>query len=337
MRLGIDTREAENPHPTGKGLWIQNVLEELQSHHCEIIPFGDGSGLHWHCTTAKKLRNKALCDLYLSPTSYIVPWLLGGSFPHAIVVHDLIAFDHEPHNAKATLIERLTLRKALKTAKHVFTVSDATKQELLKKFPDTDEKKVTTVYAGPTVHERVNEGTSKRTNVILSVGTLCPRKNQLQLIHAFNALPDEVKTSHILLLAGGRGWDDGEIVQLAHNSQNVEWRGYVDADELTGLYRTAKILALPSLKEGFGLPVLDAMTAGTPVLTSNRSSMAEVAGDAAVLVHPESVEEISEGLKIILTDAELRKRCIERGKAQAQRFTWKNTVTNMLDALAMHA
>ena len=336
MRLGIDTREAENLCPTGKGLWIQHILEELRQRDPEIIPFGGSGGLRWHLQAAKRLKRKKPCDLYLAPTSYIVPWLLGKSFPHAIVVHDLIAFDSEPHDRKAKLIERLTLPKALKTAKHIFTVSEATKKELLKKFPAINPSKIVTVYAGPTVEKHTTDNRQPTTsNIILAIGTLCPRKNQLRLIRAFNALPDELRKSHTLVLAGGRGWDDAEIVQLAGKSENVEWRGYVDSTELLSLYREAKLLALPSLKEGFGLPVLDAMVLGVPVLTSNKSSLPEVAGDAAVLVDPESVEEISEGLKKLLTDEGLRQQCIERGSDQAQIFTWGNTVTRMLNAFSI--
>lgn len=334
MRLGIDTRQAGNPHPTGKGLWIQHVIQELRSREPEIIPFGGSGGLRWHLQTAKKLQDQKPCDLYLSPTSYIVPWLLKGSFPNAIVIHDLIAFDHEPHDRKAKLIERLTLPKAIQTTTNIFTISEATKNELLKRFPAINPSSIVTIYAGATVApQEVSEG--EKPNTILCVGTLCPRKNQLRLIQAFNALPEDIRKTHTLILAGGRGWHDSTIVKLAQESENVQWRGYVETKELTALYQSAKMLALPSLKEGFGLPILDAMTIGTPVLTSNRSSLPEVAGDAAVLVNPESVEEISDGLRRLLTDEGLRNHCIQRGSDQAQIFTWQNTVTRMLNAFSI--
>jgi glycosyltransferase involved in cell wall biosynthesis len=335
MRIGFDLREAHHTHPTGKSLWTKNVLRELISRNVDLELFEGKGGLLWHIHTAKRVRKQALCDLYLSPTSFIVPALLGNSFPHAIVVHDLIAFDREPHDTKATIIERWTLPKALRTAKYIFTVSNATKKELLHQFPHTDPKKVTIAYEGPTTHaamEQWNNGTMQK-NSILCVGTLCPRKNQLRLIQAFNKLPEDVRLTHTLTLVGGRGWHDEGIVKLAKHSKNVEWRGYVGDDELTELYATAKILALPSLKEGFGLPVLDAMMMGLPVLTSNRSSLPEVAGDSAILVDPESVESISEGLNKLLTNENIRADLSRRGKEQAQVFTWANTATAILNAI----
>ena len=168
---------------------------------------------------------------------------------------------------------------------------------------------------------------------MLCIGTLCPRKNQLRLIRAWNRLPQHLRISSKLIFAGGRGWRDAEIVVLAEHSPGVEWRGYVEESELRDLLTNATFLALPSLKEGFGLPVLDAMTLGVPVLTSNRSSMKEITGNAALLVDPEDINAIAKGLEQLLTDENLRKDLSEKGKKQAEKFSWEKTVDVLLKTL----
>src|SRR3989344_8109209 len=347
MRIAMDTREAKNQFPTGKGLFAMHILKELMRRGISVEEYGGGSGLLWHFRKAGTIR-KSKPDLYLSPTSFIVPWLLGTKINTAIVIHDLIACGHEPlnhlrtarvqgtaHDAKAMMIERLLLPRVLNTARFIFCVSKATKTDLLKKFPKTDASKITVIYEGPTVSsEPQNLRTPKPAHpYILSLGTLCPRKNQLRLIQAFNALPRSLKDRTRLILAGGRGWQDGEIVELAKNSPNVEWRGYVPAQELNELFARAAVLAFPSFKEGFGLPVLDAMALGVPVLTSNVSSMSEVAGDAALLVDPRSVEDIAKGLQRLLLDEDLRSALIAKGRERAKLFSWERTVDLMMEVL----
>jgi glycosyltransferase involved in cell wall biosynthesis len=343
MKIAMDIREAASLSPTGKGMWSRRVVEELKKRDIEIVQYGEScsKGISWHLKTARLVK-KEKPDVYLSPTSFIVPWLIGKKIPTAIVIHDLIAFQNEPHDRKAKFIERILLPKVLKKAKWIFTVSDETKRILIEMFPEVDQKKIITVFEGPTVEEERNE---RRTSLrqgygrqgggeeeyVLSIGTLCPRKNQIRLIKAFNKLPDEIKKQTKLILAGGRGWNDDEIVKLAEESENVEWKGYVPDEELRTLLEGTTLLAYPSLMEGFGLPVLDAMTLGVPVLTSNKSSLPEVAGDAAVLVDPEDISEIANGLIRLLTDNNLRQLLIEKGYKQAEKFSWDRTVDLMIE------
>jgi len=370
MKLGIDAREAFKAETTGKGQWTACVIAELLKRNFPLTLFveegqecGDSptpllrfpKGIRWHFAVAKYMRKTKDIDLYLSPTSFIVPRIIGKKLPCAVVIHDLIAFHDEPHDRKAKYIERITLPKVLRTASHLFTVSEATKRELLERFPRTDREKITVVYEGPTVtkHEasfdtaqdrlRTKFETQKGTGsdfgfrisdfapYILSISTLCPRKNQLRLIQAFNLLPENVRQKTKLILVGKRGWDDDEIVHLAKISPNVEWKGYVSDTEREKLLREAMVFAYPSLTEGFGLPVLDALVLGIPTLTSNRSSMPEVAGDGALLIDPKDVEEIAKGLERLLTDDALRKELQEKGRKQAENFSWGRTVDCLLE------
>tara|TARA_Y100000310_G_C20339158_1_gene648961 strand:- start:132 stop:692 length:561 start_codon:yes stop_codon:yes gene_type:complete len=160
---------------------------------------------------------------------------------------------------------------------------------------------------------------------ILCAATLSPRKNQLRLIQAYKSLSSDLRSQYRLQLIGGRGWHDQEIVDLAKATEGVEWHDYVPSDQYNALLSTAHILALPSLYEGFGMQILDALQRGIPVLTSNRGSLKEVTEECAVLVDPESVESISEGLERILTSKALQQDLRTSGPQQAEQFSWKRT------------
>jgi len=281
-------------------------------------------GLWWHLDIAKQLRRMPEINLYLSPTSYVVPFLLGRSRPYAVVVHDLIAFRDEPHDRKARFIERVTLRRAVMCASHVFVISSATKHDLLKRFPRLSSSHLTVVFAGPMrVHPERHQGDRK---TILCVGTLCPRKNQERLIGAYALLPPQLKAKYDLVLAGVRGWNDDVIVRLAEHTDGVSWAKYVTDEQYEDLLTHCAIFALPSLYEGFGMQILDALQRGMPVLTSGEGSLEEVAGDAALLVDPWNIESIAKGLERLLTDAGLREALRVRGPEQAKVFTWKRSV-----------
>jgi len=168
---------------------------------------------------------------------------------------------------------------------------------------------------------------------ILCVATLCPRKNQLRLIEAFKLLPEKLRSTSRLILAGGRGWFDQPIVDAAASTENVQWLDYVSDEEYERLLSTCTVFAYPSLKEGFGIPALDALQRGVPVLTSDRSSLPEVAGSAALYVDPESVESIAQCLEILLTNDMMRGMLAEAGPVQATKFSWKRTVDLFLEVL----
>jgi glycosyltransferase involved in cell wall biosynthesis len=160
---------------------------------------------------------------------------------------------------------------------------------------------------------------------VLFVGTLEPRKNLKHLIEAFSRVHDG-RTQ--LVLVGGKGWLYDDLfarVEELNLSEAVLFPGYVRSEELPLWYNAATVLAYPSLYEGFGMPVTEAQACGTPVLTSNTSSLPEAGGKAALLVNPRDVEEIAAGLSRILGDQALRKDLRERGLAHARRFSWSRT------------
>jgi len=165
---------------------------------------------------------------------------------------------------------------------------------------------------------------------VLSVGTLQPRKNYVRLMRAFtNLKPEEAELQ--LLIAGGRGWLYQDILAEAEEyGDRVRTLGFVDEADLPALYRNAALFAFPSLYEGFGFPVLEAMACGVPVVCSNASSLPEVAGDAALLVDPLDADGLSGAMQQALEDAHLRRELVARGLAQAARFTWEQAARQLL-------
>jgi glycosyltransferase involved in cell wall biosynthesis len=163
---------------------------------------------------------------------------------------------------------------------------------------------------------------------VLSVGTLQPRKNYLRLIRAFANLKPETQ----LVIAGGRGWLYEDIFSEAErHGDRVRILGFVDEGDLPALYRNAALFAFPSLYEGFGLPVLEAMACGVPVVCSNASSLPEVAGQAGLLVDPLDTDGLAEAMRRVLEDSRLRREMIARGVAQAARFMWERAARQLLD------
>ncbi len=339
--LTIDVREACKLQKTGKGQWTYGFVSELLQRNLPLTLLTDtelppqwaraqsstvripGHGLRWHWNVLRWLR-KHPGVTYVSPVSYIVPAFCPASVRCIPIVHDLIAFMDEPHDRKAKFIERLTLPRAIRKAHHVCTISDSTKRDILQRYRHLKKERVTPVFAGPMhVHPQRYSSDHK---TILSIATLCPRKNQLRLIKAFASLPDDLRAAHKLILGGGRGWDDQEIVKAARHTAGVEWLGYIDSTAYECLLHSCHIFALPSLYEGFGMQILDALQRGIPVLTSDRGSLKELADGAALIVDPENISSIADGLEKLLRDEDLRKNLSQKALQRSAIYSWRRTV-----------
>lgn len=233
-----------------------------------------------------------------------------------------------------------------RSAAHLLVDSEATKRDLITAHGVSSER-VTVVYPGrdeslervedPVVIERVKTRYGISGEYILYVGTLHPRKNLQRLVEACCRLKSDggLGASHWkLVLAGQKGWLYEPLLRRVAELQltsEVIFTGYVSQDDLPSLLSGASCLAFPSLYEGFGLPVLEAMACGTPVICSNTSSLPEVAGDAALLIDPEDTEGWAEGLRRLLTDAELQHSLVQRGYQQVQMFSWDRAAQQVLD------
>jgi len=254
--------------------------------------------------------------------------------PAVLTIHDLSflrfpALFRPANRLYLTLFTRLSVRRA----RRLIAVSAHTAAETVRLLGVPSER-IDVVYHGvdpafrPLPGARVAAFRQRRglpERFVLFVGTLEPRKNLVRLVEAFSRVRDGRVG---LVLAGGKGWLYDELfarVESLGLSQEVIFPGYVTGDELPLWYNAATVLAYPSVYEGFGLPVLEAQACGTPVLTSNASSLPEAAGSAALMVDPYDVEALAGGLNRLLTDARLRYELRSAGLAHAEAFTWPKT------------
>jgi alpha-1,3-rhamnosyl/mannosyltransferase len=258
-------------------------------------------------------------------------------------VHDLTNFSHPEHHIRLNRwLHGKRLRWIERNADRIIASSESTRADLLR-YTGISADRVECVHLAHAHGERADAGTIASSlarlglagkRYILSVGTLEPRKNHQRLIDAFAGMPTRSEETH-LVLAGGPGWKMSEIHQALADSpvrDRIHTPGRVSATDLQALYSGATVFAFPSLYEGFGIPLLEAMAAGTPILTSNISSMPEVAGDAALMVDPTSVTAIRAGLERLLTDAQLRADLSERGRVREREFNWARTAQMTLES-----
>lgn len=245
------------------------------------------------------------------------------SIKKATIVHDL-AYLRYPHlvdtNVKRTQTDRLDRVK--KESLLIFADSHTTKKDLIDLL-DIDKKRIIVNYPGVDVIKSKEQITKK--NFILAVGKLEPRKNLERLIKAFSRLNDK---SIELVIVGQTGW--GESLPPTNN---VKFLGYVDDDKLSKLYNTCLLFIYPSIWEGFGYPVVEAMKLGAPVATSNTSSLKEIADSAALFFDPFDVEDIRSKMQKLIDDESLRNTLIKKGRQRSALFTWKKYINKLTQTL----
>ena len=265
-----------------------------------------------------------------------------------VTVHDLgYLYYPEAHRLLDRLYLDLSTRYNARAATHLIADSSATKRDLSERY-GVEPAKITVVYPGydvtvfqPVRDEKAIEVVKAQYGIagdyILFVGTLQPRKNLTRLVKTFSLSNIQYPISNIqLVIAGKKGWLYEEIFQQVEKlglEGRVVFTGYVPEGDLPALLSGARLFVFPSLYEGFGLPVLEAMACGTPVVCSNTSSLPEVAEDAAVLVDPLDVEGLAAAIGRVLGDEELRAKLIERGFEQAREFSWDRCARETLDVL----
>jgi glycosyltransferase involved in cell wall biosynthesis len=235
--------------------------------------------------------------------------------------HDLFVMTGEYSTPEFRARFTAQARDAAERADAIIAVSQFTKNQMVSLL-GVDSAKVTVIHHGA---RRLDFPAASRQNVILSVGAIQKRKNIARLVAAFESLEPPWR----LVLAGSPGYGAGEIFEVIKRSparNRITLAGYVSPADLAGLYASAMVFAFPSLDEGFGMPLLEAMAAGVPILTSNRSALPEVAGDSALLVDPERTEAIAEALRRLTRDEELRGELARKGSHRTRLFSWENAV-----------
>ena len=342
MRIGVDARAAAEV-PAGRGRYVRELIaaiersdapEDLRLYARQTTDLGEDWEIIgardpiWHWQAARAASKE--CDAFLSTNSYLTAWFTG--IPTAVVVYDLVAFiDGAQAQARATRIERATIKRAVRRADAFICISEATREDLVEYFPETEARAHVTPLAADPSFAAKRRAKALEKPYVLAVGTLEPRKNLVRLVQAWAALPRTIRDSHLLALVGPTGWDVEETLTAAKaRPDDVKLLGYVDDEELAELYAGCACFAYPSLYEGFGLPVLEAMSAGAPVITSNVSSLPEVAGEAALMVDPLDVGAIADALAEMLTNAETAKRLSAAGRKRAATFSWDRTARETL-------
>ncbi len=353
MTIGIDARAAVEV-PAGRGRVVRELLRELaaredsHSYRCYARTAWDEPaderfqwrllGVRdplWNFRAARAASRE--CDVFLSSNSYLTTWFL--TIPGVPIVYDLVAFELSMRpNRRSAAIERLTLGTAVRRSAGFVAISQTTADALARRFPATVRR--TTVAAlgvSPALTASLDpaelEGLPQQ-GFVLAVGTLEPRKNLPRLVAAYAALDPALQAGHPLVVVGAPGWQTGETLDALRSlGDRVTMLGYVSDAALAELYRRCAVFCYPSLGEGFGLPVLEAMAAGAAVVTSDLSSLPEVGGEAVEYVDPHEVASIAAGIDRLLRSPSRRAELGEAARARARSFSWARFAERTLAAL----
>lgn len=277
-------------------------------------------------------------DVFWGP-AHRIPRFLPNKMARVVTIHDLVwkyAGDTMPLLRRK--LEQIQIPSAISLADWVVTDASVTAIALQEEYPES-RNKTSVIYLGVTYQDGLvsKEGLGAlgiTQDYFLFVGTLEPRKNLLRLLTAYSQLPVSAKSRALFVIVGGKGWcgvDIEKIVSDLDLKRYVRIIGYADDSLLAALYEYALFLAMPSLYEGFGLPLAEAMAHGSPVLTANNSSMPEVAGDAGLLVDALSIDSIQNGLTELILNDGARARLAFHAKKTAQRFDWDMSAAKLVD------
>jgi glycosyltransferase involved in cell wall biosynthesis len=260
-------------------------------------------------------------------------------------IYDLSFVKHagyvEPRNQRF-LAEQVS--KSIKRASKVLTISENSKKEIVEHY-DVSPEDVFICYPAVDTYKFYRRSDKEIQYIkakygifgdyILFVGNIEPRKNLKGLLLAYKGLPKEIREKYGLLLVGAKGWLDDEISELIielriDGNRIIQPAQYVEDKDLPAIYSGASLFTYVSLYEGFGIPPLEAMACGTPVLSSDNSSLPEAVGDAAVMIDAKNTDEIARGIKEILTNQELSSKLVERGYEQIEKFSYKESAKILL-------
>jgi glycosyltransferase involved in cell wall biosynthesis len=314
------------------------TLRDLAANFVPVVEDSRGYSLQEHFTIPGKLQ-KLGAQLLHSP-HYVLPLLCRKR--SVVTIHDCIhlLFPQYLPNRAAYQYARWMMGSAIKRSDLVLTVSEASRRDILRFYPRADPDRLQVIpnaiddaildAPGEEEMERVQERYQVRGRFVLYAGNIKPHKNLERLVGAFGLLKQRPGHEDVkLLIIGDEVNRYGSLrrsVEAAGVRQDVRFFGFVPTKTLSALYRLASVFAFPSLYEGFGLPPLEAMACGTPVVTSRISSLPEVVGDAALLVDPYSTEDIAHGLERVLGDEGLRGELSTRGRARVKQFSWERSV-----------
>ncbi|MBF0552519.1 MAG: glycosyltransferase family 4 protein [Deltaproteobacteria bacterium] len=343
MRIAITTEITDDPEPTGCQYYASHLVNELlRRNDLDITLIGsdrfrrelfpDQARVYIHkpfriMNTAflSALINPPRCldefDIVHCPAS-IAPFFFKPKARVIMSVHDLIPNLFPEYNtARRNIYFKYLLQPRLRNVDKLISISDNTKNDLIRVFNIPSER-IQTIYAG--VDEQFQPDDRPKEEFILAVSTLEPRKNLKGIINSYIRLKKQSHISAKLFLVGRCGWYYHDILKVPDEYRDdIKFLGYVPRDRLVELYQTALFFVFPSFYEGFGLPVLEAMACGCPVITSNQSSLPEVGGQACHYIDPYQPEQMDQAMHLLLEDEAYRADLAARGLIQAQKFSWK--------------
>jgi glycosyltransferase involved in cell wall biosynthesis len=351
MRIGVDARPLSY-QLTGIGFYLRSLLDTIQKIDKNnyyfllsntTIDFNlknskwtkvEGPvnkkilSTPWMQLRGPLIARKLDLDLFWSPRHHL-PVAIANRIKTVLTIHDIV---HHYYPSTMTLqnfvVERLLMRWSLMRSHRVITDSKSTESDLQRVYGISREK-ITTIHPG--IPNLTEETTNLRTQEIdfpskyfLFVGTLEPRKNFNRILKSFSLLNPEQYDVH-LLVVGKQGWKTHQLADVIRRNpltSNIHLMGYVSRKTLKTCYEKAVCLLFPSLYEGFGFPILEAMSCGTPVITSNVSSMPEIAGNAAIKVNPFDPIAITRAMKDVLENSKLRNHLRTRSLERVKQFSW---------------
>ena len=360
MRFSVDAH-AIGQHLTGNETYIRNLLTCFANldHESEFVAYvsrpsayacvpsrfqtrlvSENPFVRLGVDLTRKLRQDRPDLVHVQ---YTAP--LGCPVPVVVSVHDVSYLEHPEYFTRFRALQsQHTMKRTVQAAARVFTPSEFSKQSILRAYALPEDKVMVMPNAVSSSFRPVPRATSQRWvkahrdysfPFILTVGDLQPRKNHLRLIQAFEEiLRTYPNLPHHLVMVGKETWYSDTVRTAAQKSpagRRIHFTGFVEDDELLRLYGACDLFVYPSLYEGFGLPILEAMACGRAVACSNSSAMPEVADSAALLFDPNSIPEMVRAMRDLLLDAELRTRMERLGLHRATLFSWEKTARKTLD------
>ncbi|MEO0132219.1 MAG: glycosyltransferase family 1 protein [candidate division WOR-3 bacterium] len=363
MRIGIDVSILREP-PRGVGTYLLNLLSRFSSlapndefilytpsklftniiYKNYIIKLGKPplnllGGTFWLRTNISLRRNNDNLSVFFSPAHVLPP--LHKAIKTVLTVHDLVALLYPETMANYNrLVHRLYFKQSVARADKIIVVSEWTKHLLCEYFSVSADK-ISVIYEGFDECFKIYPMSEvkaylKQLNLtepyILSVGTIEPRKNYLCLIQAFK----KFSSNFLLVIVGRVGWKAHSVFELIEKlrlKSRIRILGYVSPKQLPYLYNGAEIFVFPSLYEGFGLPLLEAMACGASVIASNSSSLPEIGGDACIYFNPSDPFDLTEKIDLLISNSSLKENLKQKSLKRAQNFSWEQCALKTLSVL----
>jgi glycosyltransferase involved in cell wall biosynthesis len=309
---------------------------------CREIVIQGRNRLWWDFVLFPRQLRKNRIEAAIFPKN-VIPFFTGAA--NFVVIHDLAYFDRKlgEYPLLDTIYMRSLIPQSMRRAKGVFAVSEHTKKDIIH-YTGCGEEKITVTYeAADEIYQPIADNDFLRNvsrkyelpkQFILYVGSLSPRKNTPTLLRSFARVKDRI--AHSLVITASKSWKDKNVYDLINHlglQSRLVKLGYVEADDMPALYNMASVYIYPSVYEGFGLPVLEAMQCGCPVIASNATSIPEVAGDAAMLVEPMDVQAWADGIYQVIMNRRLREEMIKKGFARAKQFSWDKCAERILETI----